>query len=129
MDSDNDGIGDACEAGDIDGDGVPNDTDNCPLVEVMQDDNDEDGVGDACDNCPDTANAGQSDIDGDGTGDACDEVRDRVVVTLQWPAGEPADLDLHVVHPRGQYDSRLDCYRQPKPRLGRTWIGQGFNGW
>ncbi|MGC6419361.1 MAG: thrombospondin type 3 repeat-containing protein [Bradymonadia bacterium] len=128
-DSDNDGIGDACEAGDIDGDGVPNETDNCPLIENMQDDSDDDGVGDACDNCPDLANAGQSDIDGDGIGDACDEVRDRVVVTLQWPAGEPVDLDLHVVHPRGQYDSALDCYhdnRRPDwalPGLDRDSTG------
>ena len=35
-------------------------------------DDDDDGVVHASDNCPATANAGQSDIDGDGLGDACD---------------------------------------------------------
>ena len=47
-DTDGDGIGDACD-GDVDGDGVPNGTDNCPLI----------------------ANADQLDTDGDGLGDAC----------------------------------------------------------
>jgi len=47
-DSDNDGVGDACE--DFDGDGVPN----------------------ACDNCGTLANRRQQDADRDGKGDACD---------------------------------------------------------
>jgi len=51
LDSDHDGVGDACETGsDADGDGVP----------------------DAADNCPYTPNPDQLDIDGDGAGDACD---------------------------------------------------------
>ncbi len=33
---------------------------------------DGDGVADSCDNCPATANPGQSDADGNGLGDACD---------------------------------------------------------
>jgi PKD domain-containing protein/thrombospondin type 3 repeat protein len=52
-DSDDDGIGDACD-----------------------DDSDNDGVPDDIDNCPDTYNPGQEDSDDDGIGDACDENND-----------------------------------------------------
>ena len=38
---------------------------------------DGDGVGDAVDNCPLVANAGQVDTDGDGLGDACDDDDDN----------------------------------------------------
>ena len=45
---------------DEDGDGVPNDLDNCPLTaNPGQEDADGDGVGDACDNCILVANADQ----------------------------------------------------------------------
>jgi hypothetical protein len=71
---------------DLDGDGVPNDSDSCPAVaNPDQADNDGDGLGDACDpdddndnvpdandNCPTTANPDQADNDHDGLGDACD---------------------------------------------------------
>jgi len=71
-DTDKDGVGDACDicpndpgqkcanpiAGDVDGDGVPNGTDNCPrLANPGQEDGDKDGYGDACDGCP-VANPG-----------------------------------------------------------------------
>jgi hypothetical protein len=63
----------ASHGGDTDGDGVCNDTDNCPLIaNADQADSDGDGVGDACDNCPLVANPNQADSDGDGVGDACD---------------------------------------------------------
>ena len=39
---------------------------------VFSDDNDGDGIKNADDNCPDTANPGQSDLDNDGIGDVCD---------------------------------------------------------
>jgi Thrombospondin type 3 repeat len=73
-------------APDGDGDGVPDDEDNCPLVSNPdQTDTDGDGQGDACDadddgdgvpddedNCLLLANPDQTDTDGDGQGDACD---------------------------------------------------------
>lgn len=87
---------------DFDGDGVPDDTDNCPFISnPTQEDSDGDGIGDACevvdpdtdgdgipdstdpdddndgyddiaDNCPVDPNPAQIDFDHDGLGDACD---------------------------------------------------------
>lgn len=96
LDTDSDGLGDACEEivppADTDGDGIVNGTDNCPTVtNPDQKDTDADGVGDACeeispvdsdgdeipdetDNCPLVVNADQADTDSDGLGDACEEV-------------------------------------------------------
>lgn len=62
-DSDEDGIGDACDE-DSGGGGDPTDTDG-------------DGIPDDEDNCPGTPNADQTDTDGDGEGDACDEDDDN----------------------------------------------------
>ncbi len=80
---------------DTDGDGVPDDEDNCPLIaNELQEDADGDLIGDVCDectdtdadgfgdpgyaantctedNCPDTYNPLQEDTDGDNIGDAC----------------------------------------------------------
>ena len=80
----------ACGSGgvvDMDGDGVPDAEDNCPMTpNPDQADNDGDGLGDVCDddddndtipdtedNCPFVANFDQADSDGDGIGDACDD--------------------------------------------------------
>ena len=71
-DTDQDGIGDACDP-DIDDDGVLNDADNCRFKSnPNQEDSDNDNIGSACDNCRSAANEDQSDVDGDGIGDQCD---------------------------------------------------------
>jgi hypothetical protein len=78
---------------DSDGDGISDESDNCPTVpNPTQSDSDGDGRGDACDtcrydpendidadavcgnldNCPTVANANQLDSDDDGLGNACD---------------------------------------------------------
>jgi len=62
---------------DRDGDGVNNNSDNCPSTpNADQIDSDDDGLGDMCDNCVYIANADQVDSDGDAEGDVCDHDRD-----------------------------------------------------
>jgi len=59
---------------DNDGDAVPDDIDNCPLIyNPGQENLDGDIYGDACDNCIEVKNDQQDDNDNDGLGDACDE--------------------------------------------------------
>ncbi|MBL8879030.1 MAG: thrombospondin type 3 repeat-containing protein [Phycisphaerales bacterium] len=57
---------------DIDHDGVPDESDNCPgRYNPGQLDRDNDGIGDACDCCPGVPNPDQADADNNGVGDAC----------------------------------------------------------
>ncbi len=56
---------------DLDGDGIGDSCDACPLD--PDNDADGDGVCGDVDNCPTTANPGQANFDGDGMGDACDD--------------------------------------------------------
>ncbi len=88
-DTDDDGIGDACECpmvciGDLNDDGWLSSDDVILLVSILfphksnyywlqcPTDSDGDGIEDGLDNCPDTPNPDQLDSDGDGLGDACD---------------------------------------------------------
>jgi hypothetical protein len=64
------------EVMDTDGDGTPDQLDNCPAVyNAGQEDDDEDGRGDECDNCPALSNPLQEDSyppQGNECGDACE---------------------------------------------------------
>ena len=86
LDSDFDGMGDACEA-DSDGDGLEDGLDNCRfdfnpdqlnidadgLGDACDDDRDNDGVVNVADNCPNFPNESQLDTDADFLGNPCDD--------------------------------------------------------
>ncbi len=58
---------------DRDGDGHPDNADNCPgKYNPLQENADGDSHGDSCDNCIYVTNEDQSDVDADGWGDVCD---------------------------------------------------------
>lgn len=86
---------------DTDGDGIADESDNCPSVsnagqtntdgagdggDACDTDDDNDGILDSApDNCPLVSNADQADDDEDGTGDACDTAEDQTI-TIDTPA-------------------------------------------
>jgi hypothetical protein len=86
VDSDSDGVRNACDncrfaynpaQEDTDHDRVGNACDNCiTVVNPNQADLDGDQRGDLCDNCPSTYNPFQDDQDSDSVGDACDNCID-----------------------------------------------------
>ena len=105
-DSDEDGLGDACDPDQVDGDNdnVPESIDNCfAVANSDQKDSDGDGLGDACDpdfidtdndgvvdtkdNCEIKFNPDQKDSDGDGLGDACDSITAGVETYNPGPFG------------------------------------------
>jgi hypothetical protein len=88
------GLPDGVDPNDWDGDGVPNDEDNCPfVVNGFQLNKDGDRFGDVCDPCPQIADDDPLDTDGDGVGDACDPnptlPGDRIVLFEGFHAGIP----------------------------------------
>lgn len=87
----------AYRAPDIDNDGVPNLSDNCPKtynpdqmdknsnqVGDACDDFDQDGVSNSVDNCPNVPNPYQEDKDGDKIGDICDKKESRISEKYPW---------------------------------------------
>lgn len=58
---------------DTDEDGIPDTTDNCPLIaNASQENSDADSLGDVCDNCTKMDNEAQRDTDKDNFGNHCD---------------------------------------------------------
>jgi thrombospondin type 3 repeat protein len=96
---------------DRDGDGIPDDVDNCPDVPNHgQENHDGDIHGDACDGCPMFASVDDPDTDGDGVGDACDP-----------HPNEPGDQRVLWM---GFYDSDAAIIADPAkwtPSAGSTW--------
>ncbi|MCX2717969.1 thrombospondin type 3 repeat-containing protein [Lentiprolixibacter aurantiacus] len=76
-DDDNDGILDVDDNCPLVGNADQLDTDGDGLGDACDEDDDNDGVLDVDDNCPLVANPDQADTDGDGIGDVCDEDADN----------------------------------------------------
>lgn len=80
---------DGCQGSDADGDGTPDECDNCPAVpNPEQSDRDRDGFGDPCDECSGDDASGDTDSDGDcddrdydDDGDGCWDSEDPAPTT------------------------------------------------
>ena len=115
--------------GDEDGDGVPDEGDNCPgLQNPGQADADGDGIGDACDNmigigddedgdgvpdeidnCVAVPNRRQADLDGDGVGDVCDDA--------DGPCEDCEPQELSLEETRSGILGSIGCVQEPFEEL------------
>ena len=98
-DSDEDGVGDACDL--------------CAGSDDDGQDSDEDGVPDACDNCPDDENYDQEDGDSDGVGDACDNCApDDLLCEDHEVVDDCYDLDAESCGGGAEWDDEkaVSCY-------------------
>ena len=90
---------DSSSNADVDGDGIANTTDNCPMYSNPgQGNEDGDPLGDSCDPCPiDPANP-PVDPDGDGVSDICDPrpttAGDKILVFEGFHAGVPSGWQI-----------------------------------
>jgi hypothetical protein len=85
--------------GDVDADGIPNASDNCPMTSnADQGNEDGDPLGDKCDPCPIDPTSPPSDPDNDGVSDSCDPrpatPGDTILVFEGFHAGVPANWQV-----------------------------------
>jgi hypothetical protein len=131
LDSDGDGLGDACDAcphdalNDADGDGVCGSMDVCPDVrDPSQADSDGDGRGDRCDNCPTVASQNFDDLDGDGSGDACQPA--LAIFDIREDGGQVLEVAATAADPQGTpLSGTLSILGAPPGATIPNVLGQG----
>lgn len=112
--------------GDIDGDGVLNDVDNCPQVaNADQADVDNNGIGDVCqdldndtildinDNCQENSNIDQVDSDSNGIGDVCQDTDNDGVIDIEDNCPNTANANQNDTNGNGTGDVCDTSYLNP----------------